>query len=637
MASTGHNKVHADYDLSTPIDPNGVGLQQRLPSYGDAHFSLFMRKLFIKALGYSEDALSRPIVGIVNTYSGFNPCHANIPQLIDAVKRGVQLNGGLAIDFPTISLHESFAAPTSMYLRNLMSMDTEEMIQAQPVDSVVLIGGCDKTTPAQLMGGISANKPMIHLVTGPMMPGSFQGVRVGACTDCRSNWARFRAGTLDVEDIATLNDELAPTGGTCGVMGTASTMACLLSALGVMPIQGATAPAVSSARLRIAESTGALAVQLAKQGLKPQTLLTRESFLNAITVLQAIGGSTNAIIHLMAIVNRHPSLAGTITPATVDTIGRHTPLLVDLKPSGENYMTDFHNSGGMPALLHHLKPLLHPNAMTVTGRTLGDELATIPFRPVSLPLPPNNSPANLNSNSNVNCIRPLTHPLYPSSSLIIFQQGNLSGPPGGSAILKASASKDTRLLSHRGRAVVFNSSADLAARIDDPSLDVDKDSVLVLRGIGPVGNPGMPEAGLIPIPKKLAVKGVVDMLRISDGRMSGTAGGTIVLHVSPEGADPESVLGVVRDGDWIVCDVERRWLGVEVGEEEVRARVEERKREMERRRGEPWMERERVRGYRGLYMREVNQAEEGVDFRFLTAAGPGRSSARVEGGVSGGE
>ncbi|KAL2192333.1 dihydroxy-acid/6-phosphogluconate dehydratase [Corynascus similis CBS 632.67] len=596
-----------DYDLTTAIDLNGVGLRQKLTSYGDAHFSLFMRKLFIKAMGYSEDALSRPIVGIVNTYSSFNPCHANIPQLIDAVKRGVQLNGGLAIDFPTISLHESFASPTSMYLRNLMSMDTEEMIQAQPVDSVVLIGGCDKTTPAQLMGGISANKPIIHLVTGPMMPGSFRGTRVGACTDCRNNWAKFRAGTIDIEDISALNEELAPTAGTCGVMGTASTMACLLVGLGMMPIQGATASAVSSARLRIAESTGAHAVQLTKTRLQPQTILTRESFLNAITVLQAIGGSTNAMVHLMAIINRHPALAGTITPATIDSIGRRTPLLVDLKPSGDNYMTDFHNAGGMPALLHQLRPLLHLDALTVTGRTLGEELDRVPLRPL-----PADSPAN--------CIRPLGDPLYPASSLVVFQKGNLA--PGGAAVIKASASKDRRLLRHRGRAVVFNGSADLAARIDDPDLDADADSVLVLRGIGPLGNPGMPEAGLVPIPRKLAARGIQDMLRISDGRMSGTAGGTIVLHVSPEGADPGSVLGVVRDGDVIVCDVEERTLSLEISEEELRARIEQRKQEMAAKGQEPWVARERVRGYRGLYMREVNQAEHGADFGFLTAVGP---------------
>lgn len=592
----------SDYDLSTPVPSSAPGLRQGLTSYGDAHFSLFLRKVFIKALGYSEDALSRPIIGIVNTYSSFNPCHANIPQLMDAVKRGVQLNGGLAIDFPTISLHESFASPTSMFLRNLMSMDTEEMVRAQPCDAVVLIGGCDKTTPAQLMGGISANKPIIHLVTGPMMPGSHKGTRIGACTDCRNNWASFRAGTIDVEDISAVNDELAPTAGTCGVMGTASTMACILVALGMMPLKGATAPAVSSARLRIAEETGKLAMQAAATKLSPQQLLTEESFLNAITVLQAIGGSTNAVVHLMAIIGRHPKVAGTITLDTFDEIGRKTPLLVDLKPSGENYMTDFHNSGGMLALLHELKPLLHLDAMTISGRTLGEEMASTPYIPV-----PRNSP--------VCCLHPFDEPLYLSSSLVVLR-GNLAA---GGAVMKASASKDRRLLQHKGRAMVFTNSTDMAKRIDDPDLDVDADSVLVLQNIGPIGNPGMPEAGLIPIPRKLGEKGVQDMLRLSDGRMSGTAGGTIVLHISPESADPESVLGIVRTGDIIECDTEKRLLRLDVTEEEIKLRIEHRKTEVE---AIGRAAQEHTRGYRGLYMRSVNQAHQGADFDFLTAAGP---------------
>ncbi|KAI2472575.1 dihydroxy-acid and 6-phosphogluconate dehydratase [Annulohypoxylon bovei var. microspora] len=601
-AGAAEEQPNQDYDLGRPIDTS-QGMRRGLTSYGDAHFSLFLRKVFIKALGYSEDALARPIVGIVNTYSSFNPCHANVPQLIDAVKRGVQLNGGLAIDFPTISLHESFAAPTSMYLRNLMSMDTEEMIVAQPVDGVVLIGGCDKTVPAQLMGGISANKPILHLVTGPMMPGSHRGVRIGACTDCRNNWASYRAGVIDIEEIAALNEELAPTAGTCGVMGTASTMACILVGLGLMPFKGATAPAVSSARLRIAEETGANAVKIIAAGekLKPQALLSRESFINAIIVLQAIGGSTNAVVHILAIINRHPKLAGTITLDTFDEIGRRTPLLVDLKPSGANYMSDFHNSGGMAALLRELRPLLHLNALTITGKTLGEALDSERVIPVPQEL---------------RCIQPFDAPLYPRSSLVVLH-GNLA--PGG-AVMKASASKDRRLLRHSGRAVVFAGSADLARRIDGEDLDVAADSVLVLQNIGPVGNPGMPEAGLVPIPRKLAARGVADMLRVSDGRMSGTAGGTIVLHVSPEAADPESVLGVVRDGDVVTCDVESRVLRVEISDEEIERRRVERREEVARDgSGHPWKTREQMRGYRGLYMREVNQADQGADFGFLTA------------------
>ncbi|KAI1774761.1 dihydroxy-acid and 6-phosphogluconate dehydratase [Hypoxylon cercidicola] len=591
--------ISGDYDLARGIDTSR-GMRQGLTSYGDAHFSLFLRKAFIKALGYTEEALGRPVVGVADTRSGFNPCHGNAAQLVDAASRGVLLAGGIPVAFPTISLHESFASPTSMFLRNLMSMDTEEMIRAQPVDAVVLVGGCDKTTPAQLMGGISANKPILHLVTGPMMPGSHRGVRIGACTDCRNNWANYRAGVIDIEEIAALNDELAPTAGTCGVMGTASTMACILVALGLMPFKGATAPAVSSARLRIAEETGANAVKIIAAGekLKPQSLLTRESFLNAITVLQAIGGSTNAVVHLLAIANRHPKIAGSVTLDTFDEIGRRTPLLVDLKPSGANYMTDFHNSGGMAALLHELRPLLCLDALTVTGRTLGEALDAERLIPV---------PRSLS------CIQPLAAPLYPASSLVVLR-GNLA--PGG-AVMKASASKDRRLLKHSGRAVVFTGSEDMARRIDDEDLDVDGDCVLVLQNIGPVGNPGMPEAGLIPIPRKLAARGVTDMLRVSDGRMSGTAGGTIVLHVSPEAADPASALGVVRDGDVITCDVGARVLRVEVGDEEIRGRQEARRAEGGE--GHPWKAREKMRGYRGLYMRSVNQADQGADFDFLRA------------------
>ncbi|KAK8051942.1 dihydroxy-acid and 6-phosphogluconate dehydratase [Apiospora rasikravindrae] len=618
-SKTSANKMAgSDHDLAKPLSPT-TGLRQSLSSYGDTHFSLFLRKAFIKALGYSEDALSRPIVGIVNTSSGLNPCHANGPQLLEAAKRGVHLAGGLAVDFPTISLHESFAAPTSMFLRNLMSMDTEEMIRAQPVDSVVLIGGCDKTTPAQLMGAISANKPAIHLVTGPMMPGSHNGVRIGACTDCRNNWAKYRAGAIDIEEIAELNDELAPTAGTCGVMGTASTMACLLVALGMMPLKGATPAAVSSARLRVAEDAGTRAVFLTQNPhLTPQGILSRESFVNAITVLQAIGGSTNAVVHLLAIANRHPAVAGQINLNTIDEVGRRTPLLVDLKPSGDNYMTDFHAAGGMPALLHQLRPLLHLDALTVTGHTLGQELYLAgPVRPLA-------------PNSPVNCIRPFDSPLYPQSSLVVLR-GNLA--PRG-AVIKASASKDRRLLSHSGPAVVFRGTADLAQRIDSPDLTATADSVLVLQGIGPIGNPGMPEAGMVPIPRKLAVEqGVGDMLRISDGRMSGTAGGTIVLHIAPESVDPSSVLGVVEDGDMITCDVESRSLRVELTDEEIQSRILRRSQTAATAAEDTslggaggstshWVERENMRGYRGLYMRSVNQADEGADFDFLTAAGP---------------
>ncbi|PYH88085.1 dihydroxy-acid and 6-phosphogluconate dehydratase [Aspergillus ellipticus CBS 707.79] len=590
----------SDYDLSTPISSTS-GLRQGLASYGDAHFSLFLRKVFIKALGYSDDALSRPIIGIINTYSGFNPCHANVPQLIEAVKRGVHLNGGLAVDFPTISIQESFASPTSMFLRNLMSMDTEEMIRAQPLDACVMIGGCDKTVPAQLMGGISANKPILPLITGPMLPGSHRGQRLGACTDCRNNWAAFRAKEIDIEEISAINEELAPTIGTCGVMGTASTMACITAALGMMPLRGASAPAVSSARIRVAEETGATAVSVALAKRRPQDVLSKESFLNAIIVLQAIGGSTNAVVHLMAIANRHPQVKGVITLQTIEEVGQKTPLLVDLKPSGDNYMNDFHNAGGMLALLHTLRPLLHLSAMTIIGATLGEVLDASPFR--TFPL-------------SQQIIRPLSDPLYPSSSVVILR-GNIA--PGG-AVMKASASKDRRLLSHTGSAVVFENSADLAKRIDDPDLEVTKDSVLILKGIGPMGNPGMPEAGLIPVPRKLGSVGVKDMLRLSDGRMSGTAGGTIVLHISPESVLHESPFGVVQTGDLITCDIATRKIELEISDEELERRIAARKQALKNG-AEASPANGRKRGYRGLYERSVNQAQDGADFDFLTATG----------------
>lgn len=384
-------------------------------------------------------------------------------------------------------------------------------------------------------------------------------------------------------------------------MGTASTMACITAALGMMPLRGASAPAVSSARLRIAEETGANAVSVAKTKRKPQEILSKESFINAITVLQAIGGSTNAVVHLMAIVNRHPALQGVITLETFEDIGRKTPLLIDLKPSGENYMNDFHNAGGMLALLLTLRPLLELSAMTITGQTLGEVLDASAFR--TFPL-------------SQQIIRPLNNPLHPSSSLVVLR-GNLA--PNG-AIMKASASKDRALLSLTGPAVVFENTADLAARIDDLDLSVTKDSVLVLKGIGPIGNPGMPEAGLIPIPRKLAEAGVKDMLRLSDGRMSGTAGGTIVLHISPESALPESPLGVVETGDLINCNLDRRQLHLHVSDAVLRTRIEQRKQALEEQ--GVVAERKRRRGYFGLYERSVNQAQDGADFDFLAANGP---------------
>ncbi|SSW72193.1 L-arabonate dehydratase [Achromobacter veterisilvae] len=568
-----------------PFDSAGAaarGVARGLTNYGDTGFSLFLRKAFIKGAGYTDDALSRPIIGIVNTGSSYNPCHGNAPQLIEAVKRGVMLAGGLPMDFPTISVHESFSQPTSMYLRNLMSMDTEEMIRAQPMDAVVLIGGCDKTVPAQLMGAASAGVPAIQLVTGSMLTGSHRGERVGACTDCRRYWGRYRADEIDAEEIADVNNQLVASVGTCSVMGTASTMACITEALGMMVAGGASAPAVTADRVRVAEKTGATAVAMAASRLTPDRILTGKSIENALRVLLAIGGSTNGIVHLTAIAGR---LGIDIDLAGLDRISRETPVLVDLKPSGQHYMEDFHHAGGMPALLRELRPYLHLDALTVSGRTLGEELDDAP------PAFPQD------------VIRTAASPIYPVGGLAVLR-GNLA--PGG-AIIKQSAA-NPKLMEHEGRAVVFEDAEDMARRIDDDALDVAADDILVLKRIGPTGAPGMPEAGYMPIPKKLARAGVKDMVRISDGRMSGTAAGTIVLHVTPEAAIG-GPLAYVQNGDRIRLSVAGREISLLVDDAELARRAA----------ALPISRPTAERGYRKLFLQTVTQADQGVDFDFLRA------------------
>lgn len=559
-----------------------TGLHKGLTSYGDTDFSLFLRKAFIKGAGYTDDALDRCIVGIANTGSAYNPCHGNAPQLIEAVKRGVMLAGGLPMDFPVISLHESFASPTSMYLRNLMSMDVEEMLYALPMDAVVLVGGCDKTVPAQLMGAASAGLPAIQLVTGSMLTGSNKGTRVGACTDCRRYWGQYRAEEIDADEVGRINEQLVASVGTCSVMGTASTMACLAEGLGMMLPGSATPPAVTADRIRVAERSGATAVVMAKSRLTPDRILTAKAFENALRVLLAIGGSTNGIIHLTAIAGR---LGIDLDLDRLDALGRETPVLVDLKPSGLHYMDDFHKAGGVPALLRELRPLLNLDALTVTGRTVGEELDRAP-------------PAFAQE-----VIRTRAKPIYPQGGIAVLR-GNLA--PRG-ALIKQSAA-DPELMEHEGRAVVFEDLEDLARRIDDDALDVNASDVLVLRNIGPCGAPGMPEAGYIPIPRKLARAGVKDMVRISDGRMSGTAGGTIVLHVTPEAAIG-GPLAYVRNGDRIRLSVRNREIALLVQQTELRRREEEK----------PVVAPRAARGYRKLFLRTVTQADRGVDFEFLRA------------------
>ena len=563
------------------------GMRKGLTSYGDPEFSLFLRKAFIKGAGYTDAALDRPVIGIADTGSGFNPCHGNAPQLIEALTRGIAMAGGLPVRFPTISLHESFAYPTSMYLRNLMSIDTEEMIRAQPMDAVVLIGGCDKTVPAQLMGAASAGIPAIELITGSMLTGSHRGETVGACTDCRRYWGRYRADEIDADEIARVNDQLVSSVGTCSVMGTASTMACIAEALGVALPGSSSPPAVTADRMRIAEQTGTAAVAMIARHLTPEKIITAKSIENALRVLLAIGGSTNAIVHLTAIAGR---MGYDVDLEALDRMGRETPVLVDLKPSGQHYMEHFHAAGGMAALLRELKPLMHMDAMTVTGRTLGEELEAAP-------------PAFAQD-----VVRPMSNPIYPQGGIALLK-GNLA--PGG-AIIKQSAA-DKRLMEHEGRAVVFEDAADLARRIDADDLDVKAEDVLVLKNIGPKGAPGMPEAGYLPIPRKLARAGVKDMVRISDGRMSGTAFGTIVLHVSPESA-VGGPLAHVKSGDRIRLSVANRELRLLVDDAELARRAAQR----------PVAPPRAERGYRQLFLDTVTQAGEGVDFDFLRAPSKGR-------------
>ena len=562
-------------------DETKTGLRKGLTNYGDKEFSLFLRRVFIKAMGYSDDALDRPIIGIVNTYSDFNPCHGNVPELVEAVKRGVMLAGGMPMAFPTISIHESFAHPTSMFLRNLMALDTEEMIRAQPMDAVVVIGGCDKTIPAQLMGAASANIPAIVVPTGPMLVGHYQGEVLGACTDCRRLWGQFRAGDRTEGEMDEISGRLAPTKGTCMVMGTASTIACMVEALGMSLPGSATIPATHADRIRVAEASGAAAIMLAKEGLTPRKIMTKSAFRNALTVLQAIGGSTNGLVHLTAIAGR---LGIEIDLEEFDRMGLEVPVLIDLKPSGQHYMEHFHWAGGMPRLFRELGELIDTSHPTVSGGTLAESAAS----------------ADMVKGQDV--IRSRANPIHQGGGLAVLR-GNLA--PRGALIKRSAAS--AALLQHEGRAVVFDSLEDMANRIDSDDLDVQADDVLVLRNAGPVGAPGMPEAGYIPIPRKLARQGVKDMVRMSDARMSGTAFGSIVLHITPEAAIG-GPLALVRNGDRIRLDTEARRVDLLVSDEELAQR-----RATWTAPAEPAGS---DRGYLRLFLDQVTQADQGCDFAF---------------------
>jgi dihydroxy-acid dehydratase len=556
------------------------GLARGLTNYGDADFSLYLRRSFAKAMGYSGDMLSRPVVGIAQTASGFNNCHRHFPELADAVKRGVLAAGGLPLEFPTISLGEVFLSPTSMMFRNLMAIDVEEMIRAQPMDAVVLIGGCDKTVPAQLMGAASADVPAVQLIGGPMMPMSYQGERLGACTDCRRFWARYRAGEIDRGRVGEIESNLATTAGTCAVMGTASTMAAIAETLGMALPGSAAIPAVHADRLRCAEASGREAMRLVANPIRPSQVITAKSVENALRVLLAIGGSTNAILHLTAIAGR---LGIPVSLHRLNELSDTTPVLVDLKPTGAYYMSDLFGAGGVGAVLRELKPLLHLDCIDVTGTKLGDRLAE-PLQFIDRAI-----------------VRSFDNPIDRVGGLVALF-GSLA--PDG-AILKRAAA-DPKLFEREGRAVVFSSLDDLARRIDDPALDVGADDFLIMQNAGPRSGYAMPEAGYLPIPAKLAKAGIKDMVRISDARMSGTAYGTVILHVTPEAA-VGGPLALVRTGDRIRLSVSARKIDLLVDADEVARRKAAWKPPVSR----------PQRGYAQLYMDHVTQAPSGCDFDFL--------------------
>ena len=558
------------------------GLARGLTNYGDADFSLYLRRSFAKSMGYTGEMLARPVIGIAQTASGFNNCHRHFPELVEAVKRGVLAAGGLPLEFPTVSLGEVFLNPTSMMFRNLMAMDTEEMVRAQPMDAVVLIGGCDKTIPAQLMGAASADVPAVQLVGGPMMPMSYHGERLGACTDCRRFWAKFRASEIDRKRIDEIEGNLATTAGSCAVMGTASTMASIAEVLGMALPGSAAIPAVHADRLRCAEASGREAMRLVARPILPSQIITAKSVENALRVLLAIGGSTNAIVHLTAIAGR---LSIPVSLHRLNELSDTTPVLVDLKPTGAYYMSDLFCAGGIGAVLRELMPLLHLDCIDVTGTTLAERLAEpLPFVDRAV-------------------VRSFNDPIDKVGGLVALF-GSLA--PNG-AILKRAAA-DPNLFEREGRAVVFTSLDDLAKRIDDPDLDVTADDFLLMQNAGPKSGYAMPEAGYLPIPGKLAKAGVKDMVRISDARMSGTAYGTVVLHVSPEAAIG-GPLALVKNGDRIRLSVKDRKIDLLIDDAELSRRRAAWKAPAAR----------PQRGYAQLYMDHVTQAESGCDFDFLQA------------------
>jgi L-arabonate dehydrase len=542
----------------------------------------FLHRSWLKSTGVGDETFrGRPVIGICNSWSELVNCNVHLRGLAEAVKRGVLQAGGFPREFPVMSLGESLMKPTTMLYRNLMAMDVEESIRSYPLDGVVLLTGCDKTNPASILGACSADIPTIVVTGGPMLNGHWRGKELGSCSDCWHYHEELRGGRISEQDFVEIENAMSRSNGHCMTMGTASTMACVTEALGLTLPGGAAIPAVDSRRAHLAEAAGGQIVELVERGIRPSDILTPDAFENAIRALHAISGSTNAIIHLIAYSGR---LGLDVPLSLFDELCATTPWLVNLKPAGDHLMEDFYYAGGLPAVLGQIRDLLHLDAVTVTGRTVGENLDAVPTDIVD-----------------ERVIRPRSNPLDEGGSLVVLR-GNLC--PDG-AVMKISAA-DARLLTHEGRAIVFEDIHDLAARVDDPDLDVDADSVMVLRNAGPVGAPGMPEWGHLPIPAKLLKRGVSDLLRISDARMSGTSYGAVVLHVAPESAIG-GPLAFIRTGDRIRLDVQARTLDAVVDDAELAKR---------RAAWTPPAQKDE-RGYRRLYEEHVLQANEGCDLDFL--------------------
>ncbi|MGE7611457.1 IlvD/Edd family dehydratase [Paenibacillus sp. NPDC101420] len=539
----------------------------------------FIHRSFTKSMGYTEEDLRKPVIGICNTFSELNKCHSHFNELVDYVKRGVWQAGGVPMEFPTISIGEPYVKPTTMLLRNLMAMDTEEMMKGHPIDGVVLLGGCDKTVPAQLMAAASANIPAIVLTGGPMLNGRLGGRSLGACTDCYGFTLEHKAGNISDEELAVAENAICRSDGHCMVMGTASTMASIAEAIGMALPGCAAIPAPDSRRRHMSERTGKQIVELVRQSIRPRDIMTAAAIENAITVTMASGGSTNAIIHLIAISQR---LGMKLPLETFDRISSQTPFILNLRPSGKYQMEEYFEAGGVPALMKELELLLHGDCLTVTGRTVAENLVQA---------------ATLDGD----VIRTLEEPLDSQGGIAVLR-GNLA--PDGALIKQTAVS--AHLKKHIGRAVVFESPADLNKRIDDPDLVVDENSVLVLKNAGPKGAPAMPEIGQIPIPQKLLKQGIRDMVRISDARISGTSYGALIVHAAPEAA-VGGTLALVQDGDEIELDISARRLELKVSDEELA------RRRVSWQAPKPHYD----RGYGLLFHERVLQANLGCDFDFL--------------------